>query len=481
MSLAYFPMIYPDELMYSFLARIKVHSGYPSYIYAARDLLEEGKIAVDIEFISPINKEVERLLLEQISMDALIKRHTMFPYYARFITVDRKKRAYNAFEKRSGNYNNLLVLPKNNKGRIRCLRYCPICAKNDIDKYGETYWHRIHQLQGIEICSVHKCYLVETDVEISSKKAPNLKTAQESIYKQEIVFSKNELEHKLAQYIVNVFLSDIDVCQNNQVGKFLFSRLEETEYLSIRGKRCNITKLYDDLKKHYDLLGGEPAKIHQIQKIFTGYNVKTFDICQVAMYLGILENDLVKGILPEQYQYEKFDKKIIDLKKQGKNYIQIAKELHASVDVVKHIGENTYGIYNKRINNNLKAGKKAKDWERMDKELLPRVKKIIKNIYGYGTQRPKKVTKYSVCRALNLPSKSFEHLPLCNEEILKYSESQEQYWAREVIWAVNKILLEDDNVNWKKIRCLTNIRKENFQQCQYHIKDEKIKRVLEGI
>lgn len=35
------------------------------------------------------------------------------------------------------------------------LRYCPDCVSDDIEKHGETYWHRLPQLPGIEYCPKH--------------------------------------------------------------------------------------------------------------------------------------------------------------------------------------------------------------------------------------------------------------------------------------------------------------------------------------
>jgi hypothetical protein len=35
------------------------------------------------------------------------------------------------------------------------LRYCHVCAREDIVKYGEPYWHRLHQLQEMVYCTKH--------------------------------------------------------------------------------------------------------------------------------------------------------------------------------------------------------------------------------------------------------------------------------------------------------------------------------------
>ena len=40
------------------------------------------------------------------------------------------------------------------------LKFCPACAKEDMRKYGVSYWHRIHQVPGIEACPSHKVWLI---------------------------------------------------------------------------------------------------------------------------------------------------------------------------------------------------------------------------------------------------------------------------------------------------------------------------------
>jgi len=41
------------------------------------------------------------------------------------------------------------------------MRVCPLCVKEDRERYGETYWHLSHQLQGIDVCHKHGCYLTD--------------------------------------------------------------------------------------------------------------------------------------------------------------------------------------------------------------------------------------------------------------------------------------------------------------------------------
>ncbi len=44
------------------------------------------------------------------------------------------------------------------------LRTCPRCDAENIEKYGETYWCRLFQVSGVEVCPVHRIFLLPTDV-----------------------------------------------------------------------------------------------------------------------------------------------------------------------------------------------------------------------------------------------------------------------------------------------------------------------------
>ena len=40
------------------------------------------------------------------------------------------------------------------------LKYCPLCAKEDIRFHGVSYWHLIHQVPGVEACPDHQTWLI---------------------------------------------------------------------------------------------------------------------------------------------------------------------------------------------------------------------------------------------------------------------------------------------------------------------------------
>lgn len=63
--IGFMPQIYPDELVYSMLARYYVYSGYSAYIDAADDLFSNKRTRPVPEFINAISVEAKQMILKQ--------------------------------------------------------------------------------------------------------------------------------------------------------------------------------------------------------------------------------------------------------------------------------------------------------------------------------------------------------------------------------------------------------------------------------
>lgn len=339
--ITYFPTPYPDELLYSLFARYYAKTGYLAYIYAAEDLYVNRNTRPDAEFLNELTDEVKNILTGNMSMEDLIQMHTMFPYYGRFLKQDRRQKAFDALVSTKGNYHYLLAIPNRGIGQ---LRYCPLCVAEDRNKYGETYWHRMHQMQGVDVCPEHLCKLMSSNVTTRSRQSPCLTTAEEEI---DLAKKKLEpasiIEEKIARYVLSVFQSPVNMDCNTPIGNFLHSRMANTKYLSARGERRNMSLIYSELSEYYKDLTNNPIKEPEyLKKIFTSQRPNTYDICLVAMFLGIPACDLVNMNLPRKTQYQLFDERIIQLHNAGLKYTEIAKKLNASYDIVKAIGEGRY-------------------------------------------------------------------------------------------------------------------------------------------
>lgn len=466
MGIAYFPEIYPDELIYSVLARYYVRNGYLAYIFCAEDIFVNKRARAEIEFINAMQAEVLGLLCKDMSMKELIMGHTMFPYYARFLPYERRNRAFRALCGMEGDYNNLLAIPKQKNGGRKCLRYCPQCVGADRSAYGETFWHRNHQMAGVLVCPVHGCYLVDSSVSVSGKASPNLITAEQEIRDMGVIYAGGA-DKLLAGYIGKVFQADMDMADTVAIGQFLHSEMAGTKYLSVRGEQRNIQMFYDEFMSFYreSKMQGL-TELWQLQKVFNGYRFNCLEVCQMAMFLNIPTERLCSMELPQRTQEQEFDDRVKELHSQGLKYPEIARRLNASYNVVKPVGENNYGRFNnKRKAEHQKCGAKPQDWEKIDKEMLPRVKDAVIQLRGTGEERPHRVTEATVCKMLGFHNKRLDSMPLCRAEVLRHQEIQEKYWAREVVWAVGRIQNEGKSLNWKQIRVLTNIRKDNVLAC----------------
>lgn len=341
--IASFPFLYPDELLYSLFARYYAQSGHIAYVFAAEELFKRRTTKPDIEFIDKLTPETNVLVTKNVPLETIIQKHTMFPYYARFLPRNRRKQALTLLLQTDERYHDLLYLSKS-KHVTRYLRYCPLCAADDRKLYGETYWHRNHQMPGVDICPVHRCYLHSSEILISSKPSPSLENAESHVLPEEdSVDCCNELICRIAEYVHTVFQSPVDMHADIPVGRFLHSKLEYSKYLSPRGEQRNMALLYADYAMFYTSLSNNPLNEQwKIQKMFSGDRLSTYEVCLVAMFLDIAPNELTKMELPKTSQPEWFDNRIRKLHSQGLKYPEIARIMNAPYDVVKAIGEGRY-------------------------------------------------------------------------------------------------------------------------------------------
>ncbi len=466
MSIAYFPKIYPDELLYSFLARYYQHSAYPRYVFAVEDIYTSKDVRPSTEFISEMNEEFLGYLLRKMPLEELIEKHTMFPYYCRFVPKERRIRAFETLKEMKG-FSLLVMQQKQRDGERQFLRYCPRCVKHDRECYGEAYFHRIHQMKEIGICPIHRCFLNNSSVPKNTWDVTMLRSLEEDNLSTDAIVCEDEIMCELALYTQKVFEAKFDFENDVKVGKFLHFKLRDTPYLSKRGARRDMVLLCKDFSQYYSSF--ENNKIlerWQVDKTFTDDCVKTYDVCQVAMFLKIPIEELVNMKYPDKSLEQSFDEKVMELRGQGLSYPEIAKRMDASINTIKPIGEGLRGKYQKsRATNIVPIRSRSLDWEKIDRETLPKIVAACKEIYGVGVNRPHRVNRCSVSKRVGMSEQRIRQLRECCKEIDKYQESWEEYGAREISWAIDEIERTGKLLNITNIMNLTNMRKVNIIRC----------------
>lgn len=363
--------------------------------------------------------------------------------------------------------------------------YCPICAKEDRETYGETYWHRAHIIRDLEICPKHRCKLVSTDVEITASQSPRLFVAENIIpYEDDDNYSEPEfvedtVRTDFAKYRYEVFNSPMQMENNVQIGKFLESKLEGTKYLPVTGRQKYISLLFDEIIEFYkDMPECGIVKPYQIQRIFTGYYTDFYSVCQVGYFLNIPVSELINPKLPEVSQTELFKQEVARLREQGLGCYRIAKIVGSSPTTALKINRATEKADH---DYSVRKGIRWAEWEVMDKEMLPLVEKKVFEMYTGNGGRPKRVTKHRVESEMGFPDRRLEYLPMCKEAVLKYTEDFEHYWARECIWAYERLKAETEIVGLSKLMKITNLRKKNVEACVPHLEFYTDSEIAEAI
>lgn len=159
--LRYMPDPYPDELIYSVWARFSDHAGYPSAKAVFQDLFGDQAVNPIVDLPCHLQKFCNNLPTEvEFDVDAMIDHHTLFSYYGPFLSPEKYMAIRQQMSAGSARaiYRHI-GLSRLCAARPAYLRYCPICLETDRARFGERFWHRLHQAPGVEICSEHEVFL----------------------------------------------------------------------------------------------------------------------------------------------------------------------------------------------------------------------------------------------------------------------------------------------------------------------------------
>lgn len=233
--LGFFPAPYPDELLYSIVARYHIRSGNKSFRQTHEELFETTDLQPD-KIILPNNLNFLVKQLPQgskLTVESLIKRNTLYTFFRTFLTPVEIYSFKNLLrEKSSTSISQSAKISTQECNRV--LNLCPQCHLEDHQKYGEAYWHRQHQIPGMMVCLKHKIPLTQSQVWLNN----------ELIY---YAASQVELEIALPDYskeLVERLLSiarEIDWFEHNYIDFRGMTWLRNT-YKSLLIERGFITK-----------------------------------------------------------------------------------------------------------------------------------------------------------------------------------------------------------------------------------------------
>ena len=168
--IACFPDVFPDEILYSICARFHERVQYSNKKGIMRELFgDEAAIAV-VDLPSNLGSLISALPFgNPHTVERLINDHTLFPFFGPFLHPEQAQQLWAdmegtrgpAIKMRSGVMASTIQPPE-------WLRFCPLCVQQDKQEFGESYWHRLHQLPGVEVCPEHNVRVLNSQVRVQN-------------------------------------------------------------------------------------------------------------------------------------------------------------------------------------------------------------------------------------------------------------------------------------------------------------------------
>ncbi|MDY0134169.1 MAG: TnsD family Tn7-like transposition protein [Atribacterota bacterium] len=149
-----FPIPYPEELLYSTIARAGIRQGLISPKQLLDEVFESRTVIATVDLPSHIAK-VARWLPSKLTPEALLYCHTLFPLYGPFVPEDRRSQCVRWLIGSQGATHLALGVAASRVQIPRFVRYCPDCLVEQRNQYGEYFWLREWQVEGIDACPEH--------------------------------------------------------------------------------------------------------------------------------------------------------------------------------------------------------------------------------------------------------------------------------------------------------------------------------------
>lgn len=433
----FFPVIYPDELMFSVISRYHQQSAMPLYVSSIGKIHLSGGSTISIELVNPWKREAAKFICQDKGFFAIILEHTMFPYYVRFLPLSQKQHYMDRLIHRKTAHQ---LIGSINRQTDVYLKYCPLCVKEDRKLYGETYWHRVHQIPYIEMCPKHGCPL-KNGAATGGKRQIKPVTAEDVADEME-EGSMDQTKWDFAIYLSKLLTSNLG--NDFQIKELLKNKMGECGYLCPDSNFVKVRKLLEDYRFFYNKSGIYPAisEEWQISSILTGKNRNPTQVCQLAFFLKIPAEHFIAPMGKGDSIHEEINQRLRWLR--------------------RHDGEWTRNHFPQ----NKKPTRTRANWDIVDDESLPLVKDMIQEFQGNEEVPPKRISIYSVEKALQFPKNRIRfYLPKCRTEIEQYVCSKDVHIAIRLQWAIQYIQNHEIPMNLNQIKLLTSIQKPRILEC----------------
>jgi transposase len=193
-----------------------MRSGNIKEIHNFEDLFGTRNCIAVMELSTQLDALIENMPVgTKYTAEYFIYKHTLFPFLAAFIPKERAEKIIGTMRNGEGAVSYMRIgLISNSINLNKYFRFCPECFKEDIERFGEPYWHRSHQVTGVFVCLKHKIPLCDSTELIRAGNRQRFISAshENCIVEKEIRYSNDLMEKML------LMAEDSEILLNNQFG-----------------------------------------------------------------------------------------------------------------------------------------------------------------------------------------------------------------------------------------------------------------------
>lgn len=169
-----------------------------------------------------------------ITPKQLINDHTFYPLFRPFLSKEKNDNIQlwmEGNEEKSILYHAGILQSKIPFPRF--LRYCTECAEDNKKRYGEAYWHRSHQIYGVNVCAFHNKVLMESQIPFSLKRNyQTLISLDKKIIGMGCPLIESEkcreIDHKIAKAIHELLTNTMPIIGIDKLGERYLSYLKKS-------------------------------------------------------------------------------------------------------------------------------------------------------------------------------------------------------------------------------------------------------------
>ena len=476
----FLPTLNDDEMLYSVIARYQRMCGMISKRAMIKDMFGELIVIRSTFFPKHLNSFVRNLPpTSKLTAEEIINNHTMLPFYTAFLSEEKTNNLSTNMAEGLGRPIEISLGLGGNKVRANnYLRYCPCCFKEDLEKLGESYWRRAHQIVGAFYCLKHKILLKDSSV-LSTSTGLDYIVADEDVCNEEVIpdqnpssikklnlkyvsnaeyLMKNNYERKELPFIISFYIDSLrESGLASEAGNLYMNKVEEKfiSYYSNEYLEMMQSKVDPQFKNNWLRLfvrnnkGNRSPLRHLLYLQFLDVSLEEFYKTQEV--IGRIKN--TKEHKPK-FDIHKRRKKWLQLLKENKGFNreelkQKGKGLHTWIF---RYDREWYEEVTPRVRNR-KPREDNIDWNKKDEECLELAKEGVQTILN-KPGKPIRVTPASITRTVgegdwfrrnkNLV-KTLEFMETAKEDI-------DDFRIRKIRWAIEEMLKNDESLTPYKVQ-----------------------------